>query len=338
METPKHLRTAEAKAKTDASVIEYVPYGGQDKIKLSIDIVKNLIATKTKQGHPCSTRDALRFIAMCQAKRLNPFEGDAYLVGYDDSKLGPVFSLITAHQAFLKRAELHPEFDGFKSGVIILSEGVVSEIEGDFHLTDQQLVGGWATVFFKTRKYPMVKKARLDRFSKDSRFWNDNPEGQIVKCMEADALRSAFPTMCGGLYLREEINLLPEITGAHQIEAGDMRQLPEGQSDDADYLPEGETREPETVPAKGSEAARNVKESLPGKLKSASELLPVAEQFQAFLTSINCPFEKFRQWGFETGNLGDDGGEITSLNDIPAKVLQRLLNAKAGLTTALKGN
>ena len=34
---------------------------------------------------------------------------------------------------------------------------------------------------------------------------NDDPAGMIVKCAEADALRSAFPTMLGGCYTEEEM-------------------------------------------------------------------------------------------------------------------------------------
>src|SRR5580693_5423162 len=100
----------------DKSITEYVPFGAQDKIKLSISIVQNLIAVKTRSGKTCSQNDALKFIAMCLARRLHPLEGDSFLIGYD-GKDGPTFSLITAHQAFLKRAELNPEYDGMTSGV-----------------------------------------------------------------------------------------------------------------------------------------------------------------------------------------------------------------------------
>merc|ERR1711991_914366 len=58
------------------------------------------------------------FLMLCRARKLNPFEGDAYLVGYD-SKDGAKFSLITSHQALLKRAELCQQFDGMESGLIL---------------------------------------------------------------------------------------------------------------------------------------------------------------------------------------------------------------------------
>jgi phage recombination protein Bet len=189
--------------KTEDKPMEFVPFGAQDKIKLSVAIVKNLVCVKTKSGKTCSDSDAIKFMMMCSARRLNPFEGDSFLIGYD-GKDGPSFSLITAHQAFLKRAELNPEYDGMKSGVIVEQDGELKDLEGDFYTTGQKVVGGWATVYFKNRKQPMHKRVRLARFQKAWGIWQDDPAGMICKCAEADALRSSFPTMLGGLYIKEE--------------------------------------------------------------------------------------------------------------------------------------
>jgi len=176
------------KSGADPSLVRFVPYGSADEIKLSIKIVQDIIAVPTKSGATCSRRDALKFIAMCQARKLNPFEGDAFLVGYD-GKNGPEFSLITAHQAFLKRAEIHPEFDGMKSGIIVLRNeetGETIDIEGDFHLPTQTVVGGWATVYFKNRTHPINRRIRLERFNKGYAQWRDDPAGMIVKCFDEE--------------------------------------------------------------------------------------------------------------------------------------------------------
>ncbi len=202
MSTPQ--QTQAVVKQPESKFTEYVPFGASDKIKLSIEMVKSLIAVKTKSGKTCSDTDAIKFIAMCQARRLNPFEGDSFLIGYD-GKDGPQFSLITAHQAFLKRAELHPEFDGMKSGVIVEREGQLADLEGDFYLQADKVMGAWATVYFKNRKQPMHKRIRIERFRKSFGVWLEDAAGMCVKCVEADALRSSFPTMLGGLYLREEI-------------------------------------------------------------------------------------------------------------------------------------
>lgn len=197
-------------------IMEYVPFGASDKIKLSISIIKNIVAVKTKSGKTCSDSDAIRFMMLCQARKLSVFEGDAFLIGYD-GKDGPTFSLITAHQAFLKRAELNAEFDGMKSGVIVEEDGSLKELEGDFFYKGQKVVGGWATVFFKTRKYPIHRRIRLERFKKNFGVWLDDEAGMIVKCTEADALRSSFPTMLGGLYLKEELNPEKDIKNSMPI-------------------------------------------------------------------------------------------------------------------------
>jgi phage recombination protein Bet len=194
---------AEQPAK-EKRIIEFTPFGAKDKIQLSIELVKRLVAVKTKTGKGCSDEDAFKFMLMCQARKLNPFEGDAFLIGYD-TQTGPQFSLITAHQAFLKRAELHPEFDGMESGTIVLRQGQVVDLLGDWHMQNDNVLGGWATVYFKNRKYPMKKRLRLVRFNKGWGIWKDDPAGMIVKCAEADALRSSFPTMLGGMFIQEEM-------------------------------------------------------------------------------------------------------------------------------------
>lgn len=203
--------TTEIQTTKQSKEIEFIPFGAADSVKLSVAIVKNLVAVPTKSGATCTDRDAIRFMMLCQAQRLNPFAGDAYLVGYD-GKNGAEFSLITAHAAFLKRAETNPEFDGMKSGIIILEgENKLVDIEGDFHLPKQNVVGGWATVYFKNRKHPITRRVRMERFNKGFAQWAVDPAGMICKCAEADALRSSFPTLLGGLYMRDEMD--PESTG-----------------------------------------------------------------------------------------------------------------------------
>lgn len=205
--TPAAPTSTEIK-KTEEKFTEFIPFGSRDKIKLSAAIVRRLIAVPTSSGKTCSDDDAIKFIAMCRAKALNPFEGDAFLIGYD-TQTGPKFSLITAHQAFLKRAEVNKEYDGMKSGVIIqrgpVGKKEIMDVEGDFHLEDDVVVGGWAKVFFKNRTHPMERRIRLNRFKKNTKIWNEDPAGMICKCAEADALRSSFPTMLGGLYTKEEM-------------------------------------------------------------------------------------------------------------------------------------
>lgn len=254
----------------DKSITEYVPFGAQDKIKLSISIVQNLIAVKTRSGKTCSQNDALKFIAMCLARRLNPLEGDSFLIGYD-GKDGPTFSLITAHQAFLKRAELNPEYDGMTSGVIVEDGGKLLELEGDFYSDGQIVKGGWAKVFFKNRKQAMYKRVRLQRFQKAFGIWQDDPAGMIVKCAEADALRSSFPTMLGGLYLREEVAPSEPSKTTTPIFSSPE---PEAGIQEAEVVPEKAPEPPQEAPVASTarpEPPKSVK--TPPAVKTASEAL-----------------------------------------------------------------
>lgn len=180
--------------------VQFIPLGGQDPIKLSVQIIRDFVAIPTKTGKLPESGECMRFMMLARSRRLNPFEGDCFLMGYEGRE-GVTWSLITAHQAFLKRAEVNPEFNGMESGTIVKNgDGNIIDREGDFLFEDDFLLGAWAIVHFKNRVHPIKRRLNLRTFRKPFGRWNDDPAGMIVKCAEADALRSAFPTMLGGLY------------------------------------------------------------------------------------------------------------------------------------------
>ena len=198
-----------ALAKKPETTVEYAAFGSNETVKLNASIIRNFIAAPTKSGAQASDKECMKFMALCKARALNPFEGDAFLLGYD-GKDGPQFSLITAHQAFLKRAEAAPEFDGMESGIVVRDESkAIVERVGDLRYEGETLLGGWATVYFKNKSRPMKKILDVRKFAKPYGVWQSNPEGMIAKCAEADALRSSFPNKLGGCYLREEMDATP---------------------------------------------------------------------------------------------------------------------------------
>lgn len=297
----------------DTTLVQFVPHGAADPIKLSVKIVQNLIAVPTKSGKSCSERDALKFIAMCQAKRLNPFEGDAFLIGYDTQN-GPSFSLITAHQAFIKRAEIHPEYDGMKSGIIVQNEdGSLADMEGDFYLANQTPVGGWATVYFKNRRIPTSRRLRMERFNNGFAQWKVDAAGMICKCAEADALRSSFPTMLGGLYTREETDRLTiDVNSGMESAASKLVALEPGSTP---ALPE-----PKREAEPGTGAIAETPQT----------------QLQILITENGFSMDDLLRWGRDSGNISEaDADRITDFDDVPPGVATRLVRARAGLLAGL---
>lgn len=314
-----------AERKADVSLVRFVPYGAADEIKLSIKIVQNMIAEPTRSGATCTERDALRFIAMCQARKLNPFEGDAFLIGYD-GKDGPKFSLITAHQAFLKRAELHPEFDGMESGIVVVEgeDGKPTDISGDFHTALQDVVGGWARVHLKTRKVPIYRRLRLARFDTGRAEWAKDPGGMICKCAEADALRSAFPTMLGGLYMNDEVTL--DVAPRRQEGDGSLR-LADVVSNAAE-----EPSRRQTTPSQeeAAEAAAGLAPLPAGRKPPES---PLQDQLAAVVTAAGYTFEQWREWALADRHITDP--ELPDFDLVSDLIAQRCLRAKAGMLSQL---
>jgi phage recombination protein Bet len=189
------------------------PFGAQpgEEIKLSVPLIRRYVAVpawdKEEQKEiPPSDEECVKFLMLCNARRLNPFEGDAYMIPFfDTSTRRHKWSLITAHSAFLKRAELHPFYDGMESGIIVQRGEQVLDLPGDFRLDTDKLLGGWSIVHNKNHSHPSVKRVKLTTYVKSFGVWTKDPEGMICKVAEAQNVRDSFPTLIGGMYLREEI-------------------------------------------------------------------------------------------------------------------------------------
>lgn len=194
-----------ARTERTEKIISFVPLGERDEIHLTLTRTKQFLCTPTKSGAMPTDEQVFKFMMLCKAQSLNPWLNDAYLVGYD-SQNGPQFSLITAHQSFLKRAEASPEYEGLESGVIVMSKGNITERQGDLLLKDETLVGGWARAHRSDRKIPSYDALNLAIFSTGKSRWAADPAGMIVKCAEASALRKAFPSTLAAMYCKEEMD------------------------------------------------------------------------------------------------------------------------------------
>lgn len=214
---PKPPTVDDAKAKALTAVdfenrpITFTPLAESAAITLTPGLIRDVIATRSRSGNLPQRADLITFAMLCKARGLNPYVKDAYLIGYDEKqgdKFVTKWTLIVAIQALQKRAEIHDQYDGTRQGIIVKDKetGAVEECEGALRLDNQILLGGWAEVYRKDRKVPTRARLKLSTYDTGKSRWGKDPEGMIAKCAEAAALRRAFPSDVGGLYLREEFS------------------------------------------------------------------------------------------------------------------------------------
>ena len=178
--------------------------GGQE-ITLTQNDVKNFLVT----GDPekVTDKELKLFLELCKAQKLNPFLREAYLI-----KFGNDANIITGKDVFLKRARANESFRGFKAGIIVQSERGIEKREGTFYLKGQEnLVGGWASVYIKDWDVPFDHTVALTEFNKGTATWKNMPAVMIRKVALVQALREAFPDDLSQLYAAEEMGSDPTI-------------------------------------------------------------------------------------------------------------------------------
>lgn len=143
------------------------------------------------------------FLQLCQTQRLNPFVKDAYLVKYGSAPA----SMITNYQVFNRRACKDANYDGIKSGVVVLSNGSLERRRGSavYKQLGDELLGGWAEVRFKDGREPAYAELALADYSTGKSNWAKMPGVMIEKCAKAAAWRLAFPDTFQGMYTAEEM-------------------------------------------------------------------------------------------------------------------------------------
>ncbi len=193
--TPVQATTAATPARKEQKVTFDV--AGKE-VTLSIDIVRRYLVSG--DATKVSEQDIVQFINMCKFNQLNPFLKEAYLVKYGNNPA----QMVVSKEAFLKRANNDPDYDGLEAGIIIQRGDEILEIEGGFMMQTDILLGGWAKVYHKNRRVPFVSKVSLKEFSKGQSTWNQMPATMIRKVAEVQALREAFPTQLGAMYIQEE--------------------------------------------------------------------------------------------------------------------------------------
>lgn len=210
---------ADVLKRTDELTMEFTPVGGRSPIRVTGKDVRTTLCTPTKKGVYPTPYDTYKFLKFCELMGLNPWVRDAYLVGYDTQE-GAKFSIITAHQAMMKRGELSPFYLGKESGIVLVrADGQIEYREGTIALETEVLIGGWCRVYRHDREHPEFGTTTLSAYKPKyyNEQWTKDPWWMITKCAEAKAFRGAFPTDLGGMYAAEEMAM--QLGDEHDVAA-----------------------------------------------------------------------------------------------------------------------
>lgn len=191
--------------KKNELTVEYEA-GGQ-KIKLTPAIVQNyIVGTDAK----ITVQEFKFFTELCVARGLNPFLKEAYLIKYSEKQAA---QLVVSKDVILKRAVLHPQYDGKESGLIVKNqEGNIEERNGCFwDPTIEKLVGGWCRVYRKDWKHPeymSVSVSEVAQKKSDGKLntnWQYKTATMVEKVAKVRALREAFVDEFAGMYVEDEM-------------------------------------------------------------------------------------------------------------------------------------
>lgn len=175
------------------------------EVQLSPSTVKNYLVSGNADR--VTDQEVVMFINLCKYNGLNPWLREAYCIKYGNSPA----TMVVGKETFQKRADADPNYDGQQAGVIVLDEsGSVIKREGCLVLPNENLVGGWAKVYRKDRKYPSTAEVSLAEYTgrksdgSPNGQWSSKPATMIRKVALVQALRDAFPARLGAMYTAEE--------------------------------------------------------------------------------------------------------------------------------------
>lgn len=171
-----------------------------EAVKLTGNTVKDYLV---RGNGNVSDQELVMYINLCKYQKLNPFLNEAYLVKFGSQPA----QIIVSKEAFMKRAENHPAYEGFEAGIIVEREGELVEVEGAVKLPKDELIGGWARVYRNDRKQPINVRISLEEFGKGQATWKQMPLNMIRKSAIVNAQREAFPETLGALYTEDDADV-----------------------------------------------------------------------------------------------------------------------------------
>ena len=203
--------------------VEYKSAGGVE-VKLTPAISKKYLVRG--KGELATDQEIMFFMKICQAKGLNPFIGDAYLIKYS----GDPAAIVTAVDFFRKRARAQKDCVGWESGIVVLDkDGKTVKYTNGLMLEGETLVGGWAKATpdgWKAEQKLEVNLRGYLRYRKDkesgkkelTQFWQpENQPTMIAKVAESQLIRKLWPDEFQGLQTQEEVDTVVSSEGAIDV-------------------------------------------------------------------------------------------------------------------------
>lgn len=227
-----------------------------EEVKLTGSTVKNYL---TRGNDSVSDQEIVMFINLCKYQKLNPFLNEAYLVKFK----GAPAQIITSKEAYMKKAEMNPQFDGMRAGLIVQRGDKIIELEGSFTMNGDTLLGGWAEIHRKDRKYPYTAKVSFDEYNKGQSTWKQMPKTMIRKVAIVQAMREAFPVDLGALYTEEESQPIGDVEYQVNEEVKNHANskainFQDGNVQEVEYKEVHETKEENQLDPKASQQQMNI--------------------------------------------------------------------------------
>lgn len=199
-------------------------------VKFSVagkDVELSIALTQAYFCPQASAAEAYVFNNWCAHVGLDPWRREAYLVKYGNNPA----QMLTAKDAFTKRAEANPRYQGSKAGVVVINrKGELENRVGEIVLDGEELVGGWADVYVKDYVTPISATVSFRercqyKDGKPQAKWATSPGLMIRKCAIVAALREAFPNDVGSMYIPDEMGFEEADGPSAPIERNDVQDI-----------------------------------------------------------------------------------------------------------------
>lgn len=198
------LTNARTQTQPKEQIVKYEVNG--EEISLTANTVKNYLVSGNKEN--VTIQELVMFINLCKFSKLNPWAKEAYCIKYGNEPA----TMVVGKEAFQKRAEANPNYDGAEAGIIVINKetGEIVYRKGTLKLPNEELIGGYAEVWRKDRSHSTRIEVSFEEYAgrkKDGSLngqWSKKQATMIRKVALVQALRETFPSAFGGMYTAEE--------------------------------------------------------------------------------------------------------------------------------------